>query len=137
MEPFMRILLAEDDHNFARFLRRELEADAHTVEWAANGVDAVAQMMKKPYDAVILDYRMPRLGGLHTLRLLKLLRPHLPVIAYSGSGSSEDRQAMLDQGAGAYLTKSFALQELKDALQRCYVTPPPPPAHRPSQGSGA
>jgi DNA-binding response OmpR family regulator len=135
-EGLMNILLAEDDNNFARYLIRELEAEAHTVEWAANGVDAVAQSMRKPFDAVILDYRMPRLDGLYALRLMKLLRPHLPIIAYSGSASPEDREALLNQGAAAFLAKPFPLEELKLALHRFRIAPPVPPASRPGQGSG-
>jgi len=56
--------LAEDDNNFGLILKKELEEDHYSVDLVPNGVEAVINFLKNPYDFVLLDLRMPRLNGL-------------------------------------------------------------------------
>ena len=75
------ILLAEDDKNFGSVLQRDLEESLYHVSLVPDGVEAVLSFISKPYDFVLLDIRMPRLGGNDTLKII-----YNPVI-----GNSEDR----------------------------------------------
>lgn len=121
----MKILLAEDDVNFGRLLKNELEEAGHRVHLSRDGVDAVEMCIDGPFDMVLLDVLMPRLDGINALRLIKKLDARLPVIVFSGNISSADAAEARRIGAAACLTKPFTLKALKTEIARSV-----PPASR-------
>ena len=79
------ILVVDDSVEMLRYFRTLLEIDDYQVATASNGVDAI-QALRDGFDpdVVILDWQMPRLNGLRTLKRLRKLRPELKVIICSG-----------------------------------------------------
>ena len=71
----MRILLADDDKNFASILKKELEEENFMVDVVANGVEAVMNFIGKAYDFLLMDLKMPRLSGVDALRIIKKISP--------------------------------------------------------------
>jgi DNA-binding response OmpR family regulator len=112
----MRILLAEDDTNYGTILKKELEEEQYVVEWVVNGVQAVLAFLEKPYEAVLLDLRMPRLDGNDTLRILKKINADVPVITITGKGSDEEKKESLHCGAIRCFSKPFSIAQLKEEL---------------------
>lgn len=112
----MNILLAEDDGNFARMLVGELQNEHTNIDWVTNGVDAVLKVISGTYDAVLLDLRMPRMDGLSTLSIVRILHPELAVITFSGVAGRTELQESVHLGARAFLSKPFFMGELKDLL---------------------
>jgi two-component system, OmpR family, response regulator len=116
----LNILLAEDDRNFGSILKSELEQESHCVDLVANGVDAVLNFISKAYDFVLLDLRMPRLGGTDALRIIKNLNPHVPAITFSGHAGSKEMEETLECGALKCFTKPFSISQLKDEIKEYF-----------------
>ena len=112
----MRILLAEDDANFARMLMGELRDEETDLDWVTNGVDAVLRTDSGRYDAILLDLHMPRMDGLSALSIIHALHPETAVITFSGVAGREELQESIRQGALAFLQKPFRVGELKALL---------------------
>jgi len=73
---------------------------------AWNGKEAVEYAKSHPdISLVLMDIRMPEMDGLVATRLIKALRPQLPVIAQTAFASREDRENALTNGFDCYLTK--------------------------------
>jgi len=113
----MHILLIEDDKNFGLILKNELEAEAHQVDLACDGVEGVLHFIHDHYEMVLLDIRMPRLTGTDALRIIRSLDPDVQVIAFSGNAGEREIQETLDAGAKQCLQKPFALSRLKMELK--------------------
>lgn len=67
----VRVLLIEDDVEFAEMYRLRLEADDYAVEWASNGRDGLRLVDAWRPDLIFLDVRMPEMDGLEVLRTLR------------------------------------------------------------------
>lgn len=108
----MRILIAEDEKDLNRLLKKRLEENSYTVDACLNGEEALADLEMAEYDAVILDIMMPVTDGLTVLRRLRSGGNHVPVLLLTARDSIEDRVEGLDAGADDYLVKPFAFEEL-------------------------
>ena len=72
----MRILVVDDEQAVREALDRALRLDGYEVDLAADGVEALALVSKRPPDAVILDLMMPLIDGLEVCRRARRWRPH-------------------------------------------------------------
>ncbi len=113
----MNVLLAEDDRNFGSVLKRELEEENYNVDLVPNGVEAVLSFINNYYDFVLLDLRMPRLGGTDALRIIKTLKPDTPVISFSGHAAREEMEETMRCGAIKCFSKPFAISQLKEDIR--------------------
>ncbi len=111
-----RILLIDDDESIRFLVREELVLDGHHVETAADGSSGLEAVRHRPPDLVILDLKMPGLGGLDVLARLKAARPRLPVILFTAFGPPPGEEA--PPGADAYVVKSPDLEPLKRTVRR-------------------
>ncbi len=111
------ILLADDDMNFATILKKELEEESHQVDHVSNGVDAILKCIANPYDCVLLDLVMPGVDGLNALKIIKSLKPEIPVITISGKASTKEISESLSCGAHSCLKKPFSMEDLKKEIQ--------------------
>lgn len=108
----MRILLVEDETEFADTVRGALEREKYVVDHADRLALAREASRLNPYDLVLLDRTLPDGDGLSLLPALRAGNPGLPVIMLTARGELTDRVAGLDEGADDYLVKPFALEEL-------------------------
>src|SRR2546423_316847 len=108
----MRILVVEDEVKMAGLLKRGLEEEGHAVDVARTGADALWAGSENPYDAIILDVRLPDLDGFDVCRRLRSAGHWAPVLMLTARTGVADRVAGLDAGADDYLTKPFAFTEL-------------------------
>jgi DNA-binding response OmpR family regulator len=107
-EEWIRVLLVEDDQEFAEMYRLKLEAEGYKVDLARDGEEGLRIATNNPPDLVFLDIRMPRMGGLEMLERLRQspATSGLPVIILSNYGEDELRQRGLELGALEWLIKS-------------------------------
>jgi two-component system copper resistance phosphate regulon response regulator CusR len=108
----MRLLLVEDDRYIAKFVAKGLRENAHAVDVAANGTEALYQIQINRYDAVILDVMLPGRDGFAVCREMREQGIATPVLMLTARDAVEDRIAGLDVGADDYLMKPFAFEEL-------------------------
>ena len=119
----MRILLADDDKNFASVLKQELEDENFIVDLAANGVEAVMNFIGKAYDFVLMDLKMPRLSGIDALKIIKKIAPGIPCLTFSGMAGPKERAEAVECGAMKCLEKPFSISQLKEDIKN-YIPKP-------------
>ena len=113
----MRILLVEDDHMLANTMLAMLREDQHTVDWLDDGQQALNALMDEHFDLAILDLTLPRLDGLDVLARSRSAGVMTPVIILTARSDLDEKLQGLDAGADDYLTKPFAMAELKARIR--------------------
>jgi two-component system copper resistance phosphate regulon response regulator CusR len=121
----MRLLVVEDDPLLGNTLARGLRGHAYAVDLVTDGDDAVYHAAINDYDAVVLDYMLPRRDGLSVARALRQRGLHVPILMLTARDAISDRIAGLDAGADDYLIKPFAFDELLARLRALARRPPP------------
>src|SRR3954463_16774677 len=117
MTPGARVLVVDDDPQLREALTRALELDGYAVTTASNGAQALEAISARRPDVVVLDVMMPYVGGLDVCRTLRERKDRLPILVLTARDEVGDRFAVLDAGADDYLTKPFALEELRARLR--------------------
>jgi two-component system, OmpR family, response regulator MprA len=112
-----RVLVVDDDPQLREALTRALELDGYDVSTASNGAQALDAVAHDRPDVMVLDVMMPYVGGLDVCRTLRERRDRLPILVLTARDEVGDRVAGLDAGADDYLTKPFALEELRARLR--------------------
>jgi two-component system, NarL family, invasion response regulator UvrY len=128
--PIVRILVV-DDHAMVRRGLRALLSDeflGSAFGEAADAPQAVALLRKNEWDIVLLDITLPGKSGLDLLKDLKTEFPRLPVLVLSGHKEDQFAVRALKAGAGGYMTKESAPEELTKAVRKVlaggrYVSP--------------
>jgi len=114
----MRLLVIEDNRNLVANLFDFFEARGHVLDAAPDGVTGLHLASTQVYDAVILDWMMPRMEGPEVLRRLREdHHSEVPVIMLTARDELPDKIAGFRAGADDYLTKPFALPELEVRLE--------------------
>lgn len=112
-----RILVCDDDPRMRDTTVEALAAEGFQVETADRAVDAIQRIMHASYRALILDLKLPGLGGLDAISVVKRFDEFLPIIVMTGHASYETEQAARAAGIFYYLVKPFNLGELVDAVR--------------------
>ena len=113
-----RILIAEDEKTQRDLLEGFLKKEGFLVEAVANGRQAIEKIERDFFDIAFLDYKMPELDGLQTLREIRKRLPDLPVVMMTAYGTVETAVASMKEGALDYLTKPIDLEELLLIIQK-------------------
>ena len=122
----LNILLVDDDFDDREmFIEVVLEIDS-SVKFltATNGNDALQQLIKTDNlpDIIFLDLNMPRMNGFQCLQHLKNNERYaaIPVIMYTTSGNTEDKEKAKRLGALKFLTKPSCIKLLKEELEKLF-----------------
>jgi len=107
-----RVLLVDDEEEFVSALSERLMLRGIEVESALNGEEALASLVDKEFEVVILDVMMPGLGGLEVLRQIKSTHPNTQVILLTGHGSTREGIEGMRLGAFDYLIKPVDIEEM-------------------------
>lgn len=114
----MRLLIVEDELEFAETLRRGLVAEGFTVNVAHTGRDGLWSAMEHDYDAVVLDIMLPELSGYEVLKRLRAAENWTPVLMLTAKDGEYDEADAFDLGADDYLSKPFSFVVLLARLRR-------------------
>jgi DNA-binding response OmpR family regulator len=107
-----RILLVEDDVEFAKTVQQFLQAESYLVDWADNGDSALKLLSSSKYDATILDWGLPDLSGLEIVKRIRAGGSIMPMLFLTGRQAVDERITGLDAGADDYVTKPVHMAEL-------------------------
>jgi len=126
----IRILIA-DDHAIVRAGLRQFiasEIDMEVSGEAATGTETIDLARNAEFDIILLDISMPEGSGVDTLKLLKQIKPALPVLILSTFSEDQYAVNLLRAGASGYLSKESASSQLIGAIRtvlqgRKYVSP--------------
>ena len=107
-----RLLLAEDDFDFAGILKKYLELHQFEVIWAQNGEIALDYFKNQAFDICIFDVMMPKLDGFSLAEKIIIINPEIPFIFLTARKLKEDKIIGLKLGADDYIIKPFEVDEL-------------------------
>jgi DNA-binding NarL/FixJ family response regulator len=117
-KPLPRVVLVDDHALFRAGVRSELEGLVEIVGEAGDVESAVATIVERAPDVVLLDVHLPGGGGVEILRRLATEAPGAKCLALSVSDDPEDVIAVIRAGARGYVTKTISPPELADAVRR-------------------
>lgn len=112
-----RILIVEDEARLAALLRRGLEAEGYVIDVAEDGFEGELLAEENAYDALIVDWRLPKQDGKILIEHHRAAGKSTPILMLTALDDIEHRVAGLDAGADDYLTKPFSFEELLARLR--------------------
>jgi DNA-binding response OmpR family regulator len=112
-----RLLLAEDDFDFAAILKQYLELHQFEVIWAENGEIALDFFKNQTFDICVFDVMMPKMDGFSLAEKIITINPEIPFIFLTARKLKEDKIIGLKLGADDYIVKPFEVDELVLRLQ--------------------
>lgn len=114
----MKILIAEDDKDMAKILKIYLEKNGYAVDNAFDGEEAIDKLTQYKYDAVLLDWMMPRISGIEVCEFIKKNNIPIKIMMLTANEGSEYEIKGLTIGADDYLKKPFDIDILLIRLKK-------------------
>lgn len=116
-EP-LRILVVDDEPHILHYMQATLESWGHEVVLARDGSQALKRALIQPFDLIICDLRMPRLGGREMFHTLAQMHPAVAdrLIFATGDTVRGDTLQFLEELGRPFLQKPFQLDELRRVL---------------------
>jgi CheY-like chemotaxis protein len=119
---------------------RMLEKLGCQTDVAANGREAIEALLRCSYDLVFMDWQIPEMGGLEATRIIREMEvsknpgsAHVPIIALTAHALADEREQCLLAGMNDFLSKPFALGQLRTILERWLPSAPEEKASSPGQ----
>ena len=113
-----KILVVDDEEIMRDFLVDVLEG--YDVTTAEDGDIAISKLECDQYDLVITDLKMPRIGGDVVVKRAIELNPDYKVIVISGYSTLFTVSESIEDGACAFLSKPFSVQQLRDEVKKSF-----------------
>ncbi len=113
-----RILIVDDEPKLARVIVEMLEGAGHETVHAAGGRDALARIGAGTFDVVVTDLRMPEVDGMAVLQHVRQSSPVTDVVIMTAHATTQNAVEAMREGAVDYLTKPFAMDELRIRIKR-------------------
>jgi two-component system, OmpR family, KDP operon response regulator KdpE len=107
----LRILVVDDEPQARRVLRTALVAQGFEVNDARSGEDALEKLRQDPPDVILLDLKMPGMGGLEACRQIRS-SSEVPIIVVSARKTQQARTEAFEAGADQYIAKPCGIEEL-------------------------
>ncbi len=115
------VLLVDDEVEMCRSLADVLTAKGYTARHTTNPLDVPPLLQREPIDLIIMDIKMPRMGGIDLLKAVKYHNPGLPVIMMTGYPTVENAVRAMKGGAVNVYTKPLQLTELLQEIHELAV----------------
>jgi len=108
-----KILVVDDEKSLRDFLGIILKKEGYAVTTAGDGEEAGRLLRKEMFDLVLTDVKMPKVGGLEVLKMVKETSPDTIVLMITAFASTETAIEAMKEGAYDYLSKPFQIEEVK------------------------
>jgi signal transduction histidine kinase len=118
MSQAVRILVVDDEKPIREGCRRVLTPKGYEVTTAENGEIALEILAKEPTDVVLLDLKMPAMGGEELLQIAGKEYPDIPIIIITGHGTVDTAVDCMKHGAYDFITKPFQVDEFLLTVRR-------------------
>lgn len=114
----MNVLLIEDEHNVASFIKKGIEESGYHVTVAYDGETGLSLLRQNDFQVIVLDVILPQMNGWEVCRRIRRdLSLTTPVLMLTALSSTDDVVQGLDGGADDYLAKPFKFKELMARLR--------------------
>ncbi len=114
----MKILIVDDEVNLLQSLGDVLRSKGFMVGTARNGLEALDKLKGRFFDLVIADLKMPRMGGMELLKVVRERYPQAAVVILTGYGTVKSAVDAIKRGAYDYLVKPFVPDEILLIIQK-------------------
>ncbi|MFL5767142.1 MAG: response regulator [Actinomycetota bacterium] len=116
----IRVMVVDDHPVWRDGVKGDLERSgaATVVAEASDGGDAIEQAREAMPDLVLMDLRMPGVGGVDAIRQIVEESPHIKILVLSASAEESDVLEAVKVGAAGYILKSATSEELVEAVRR-------------------
>ena len=116
VEKGTRVLVVDDEPSVRDVLSRFLSDRGYLVDVAEDGQEALALIRTDAPDIILLDLKMPRLGGIELLRIVRDEGVGVAVFTISGHADEDTARESLRLGAADFINKPFDLEYLETSL---------------------
>ena len=115
-----RVILVDDDAQVVQVTSELLKSIGYQVNAFTSPVDALEKFQENPgtYDLLLTDLTMPRLTGVELCSKVKVVRPELPVILFTGYSESLDNVVISDSCIDEFCLKPLSLVEMSQTVGR-------------------
>ena len=113
-----RVLIVDDEKFIRDILADFLGMEGYVVRTAEDGAAALNELQSTPYDIVISDLKMPRMGGIELLDQIATTAPNVLTVIMTGFGTVETAIDAMKRGAYDYILKPFKVEEVIHVVQR-------------------
>lgn len=120
-EPKARILAVDDESIILDSFRKILVVAGYSIDTVEKGPEALGLILKRDYDFVFTDLKMPDMDGLEVTKAVKHLRPDIDVIVITGYASIDTAVETMKHGAMDYVQKPFTEDELIEFFNKCLI----------------
>jgi len=120
MKPNVRakLLVVDDEAHIRAGLQDLLSLMGYHVEEAGSGREALQLLERESYDLMVLDIRMPGIGGVEVMRRIQEQRLDLPIVVLTAHASLNSAIAAIKAGAVDYLQKPIDVEDLASTIAR-------------------
>lgn len=120
-DPKARILAVDDESIILDSFRKILVVAGYSIDTVEKGKEALGLILKRDYDFVFTDLKMPEMDGLEVTKAVKHLRPDIDVIVITGYASIDTAVETMKYGAMDYVQKPFTEDELITFFNKCVI----------------
>jgi DNA-binding NtrC family response regulator len=118
-----QVLIVDDEDALRFLLSSELEAEEFQVQSAGDGDDAIEMIRSKSehgerFDVILLDIKMPKVGGFEVLKFVKMKSPETKVIMVTVYHDLENAIQSMRLGASDFVSKPYDLDEIVACINR-------------------
>jgi DNA-binding NtrC family response regulator len=115
---YMQVLVVDDEEPFRFLMASELGRVGHAVRGVKSGEEAFTALAAQDFDVVLLDLKMPGMGGMEALKRMKQAGVSALVVVLTGYPNIDDAIQAMKLGAYDYLTKPARIAAVEEVLKR-------------------
>jgi len=116
-----QILVVDDEAMICKSCKEILEYEGYLVEMASSGEEGLKKVLKKEFDLVILDIKMPDISGLTLLKRMRAEQNHTPVVMMTAYSTVEAAVEAMKLGAKDFVPKPFTPEELSQVVRSVII----------------
>jgi DNA-binding NtrC family response regulator len=116
----IKILIVDDEIAFANTLAQRLQMRGLKVGIAYDGEQALSKLKEDELDVIVLDLKMPGMGGMEVLQEIKKAYPNIQVIMLTGHGTDKDEEQVRKLGGFDFLNKPVDIDTLEQKIKAAF-----------------
>lgn len=120
MSRSVRVLIVDDEERFRSTMCKLLTIRGFQAVTCASGPEALECLRAESYDVVVLDVKMPEMGGVHVLSEIKKMNSDIEVIIMTGYASVDTAKEILTLGAYDYMLKPYSIDNLVEKIEAAH-----------------
>jgi len=115
----MHFLVVDDSSTMRRILCNTIGSIGYETTAAEDGLDALAKLKERKFDAIMTDWNMPKMDGLQLVRTIRAMEEykHTPIIMVTTEGGKHEVITAIKEGVNNYIVKPFTAYVLREKLK--------------------